>query len=275
MTQTQPPTFRHPDALGLAGKAVFIVGASRGIGECLARAFHTHGCRLMLGARDADALGNLARELDASGQRVRFVRMDVSDPASVEQAVLAAEQAFGRIDIAINNAGIQNIHEDENGVRTSRQAFVDTPDDAFDDLVRVNLRGTFVAMKHELRAMLRGGGGCIINMGSVASLAGFARIAPYTATKHGVVGLTRTAAIEYAEQNIRVNALAPGGVLTEMLKAGPLSTPAMAAQILGAIPMKRLANVEDVANAALWLASDMASYVTGAVIPVDGGFLAP
>lgn len=274
MNQTKPSPFHLPDAMGLAGKVVLIVGASRGIGECIARAFAAQGSRLMLCARDTEALAQLARELDPAGERVCCVRMDVGDSASVEAAVAATEAAFGRLDIAINNAGIQNIRVDENGIRNSRQAFIDTPDDAFDRLVHINLRGTFVAMKHELRAMLRCGGGSIVNMGSVAALAGLARIAPYVATKHGVVGLTKTAAIEYAEQNIRVNALVPGGVLTEMLKAGPLATPEMAAQILGAIPMKRLATVEDVANAALWVASDMASYVTGAAIPIDGGYLA-
>jgi NAD(P)-dependent dehydrogenase (short-subunit alcohol dehydrogenase family) len=253
---------------------VLVVGASRGIGECIARAFAAQGSRVMLGARDADALAKLSNEIDAGSGRVRYVQMDVGDSASVEAAVAATEAAFGRLDIAINNAGIQNIRVDENGVRNSRQAFIDTPDEAFDRLVHVNLRGVFIAMKHELRAMLRAGGGSIVNMGSVAALAGFARIAPYVATKHGVVGLTKAAAIEYAEQNIRVNALVPGGVLTEMLKAGPLATPEMRAQILGAIPMKRLANVEDVAHATLWLASDLASYVTGATIPVDGGYLA-
>lgn len=274
MNQTKPAPFHLPDAMGLAGKVVLIVGASRGIGECIAHAFAAQGSRLMLCARDTEALARLAGELDPGDERVRYVRMDVGDSASVEAAVAATEAAFGRLDIAINNAGIQNIRVDENGIRNSRQAFIDTPDDAFDRLVHINLRGTFVAMKHELRAMLRCGGGSIVNMGSVAALAGLARIAPYVATKHGVVGLTKTAAIEYAEQNIRVNALVPGGVLTEMLKAGPLATPEMAAQILGAIPMKRLATVEDVANAALWVASDMASYVTGAAIPIDGGYLA-
>ena len=273
MTAPNPSAFRLPDALGLAGKVVLIVGASRGIGECLARAFDAQGSRLMLAARDTDTLARLAEELDPTGQRVRHVRMDVGDSASVEAAVAATESAFGRLDIAINNAGIQNIH-DENGVRTSRQAFIDTPDEAFDRLVHINLRGTFVAMKHELRAMLRCGGGNIINMGSVVSVAGMARIAPYVATKHGVAGLTKTAALEYAEQNIRVNALVPGGVLTEKLKKGPLATPEMAAQLLGAIPMKRLATVEDIAKAALWLASDLASYITGITLPIDGGYLA-
>jgi len=261
-------------SFGLHHKSVLVVGASRGIGEGVAQAFAAQGSRVMLAARDTEALATLARTLDPSGERVRYVTMDVTDSASVEAAVLATEAAFGRLDIAINNAGIQNIRVDENGVRNSRQAFVDTPDDAFDRLVQVNLRGVFVAMKHELRAMLRAGGGSIVNMASTGGVVGFARIAPYVATKHGVIGLTRTAALEYAEQNIRVNALVAGTVLTEMLKAGPLATPEMAAAIMAAIPMKRVASIEEAARTMLWLASDAASYVTGAAIPMDGGYTA-
>lgn len=270
-------TASSPDTtffFGLRGKSVLVVGASRGIGEGVAQAFAAQGARVMLAARDTEALATLARRLDPSGEQVRHVAMDVADSASVEAAVLATEAAFGRLDIAINNAGIQNIRVDENGVRNSRQAFVDTPDDAFDRLVQVNLRGTFVAMKHELRAMLRAGGGSIVNMASTGGVVGFARIAPYVATKHGVIGLTRTAALEYAEKNIRVNALVAGTVLTEMLKAGPLATPEMAAAIMAAIPMKRVTSIEEAARTMLWLASDAASYVTGAAIPMDGGYTA-
>ncbi|UUZ62858.1 SDR family oxidoreductase [Polaromonas sp. P1-6] len=229
----------------------------------------------MLAARDTTALDKLAKELDPSGERVRSVFTDVADASTLKAAVEATVSAFGRLDVAINNAGVQNIHVDENGVRTSRQAFIDTPDEAFDRLVSINLRGVFVAMKHELRAMLNNGGGSIINMASVAALVGFARIAPYVATKHGVIGLTKTAALEYAEQGIRVNALVPGTVLTEMLKAGPLATPEGAAQIVANIPMKRVASVDEIAGAALWLASGMAGYVTGIALPVDGGYIAP
>jgi NAD(P)-dependent dehydrogenase (short-subunit alcohol dehydrogenase family) len=261
-------------SFGLNGKSVLVVGASRGIGEAVARAFASEGARVMLAARDAEALSGLARMLDPSGDRVRHVTMDVADSASVEAAVLATEAAFGRLDIAINNAGIQNIRVDEKGVRNSRQDFVDTPDEAFDRLVQVNLRGVFVAMKHELRAMLRAGGGSIVNTASVGGLVGFARIAPYVATKHGVIGLTRAAALEYAEKSIRVNALAAGTVMTEMLKAGPLATPENAAAVMGGIPMKRVATVEEAARTMLWLASDAASYLTGAAIPMDGGYTA-
>jgi NAD(P)-dependent dehydrogenase (short-subunit alcohol dehydrogenase family) len=261
-------------SFGLAGKSVLVVGASRGIGEAIARAFAAQGSKVMLGARDVAALERLAQELDPSGGRVRAVSMDVTDAASVQAAVAATVAAFGRLDVAVNNAGVQNIRVDENGLRTSRQAFIDTPDEAFDRLVNINLRGVFLAMKHELRAMLANGGGSIVNMASVAALVGFARIAPYVATKHGVIGLTKTAALEYAEQGIRVNALVPGTVLTEMLKAGPLATPEGAAQIMANIPMKRVASVEEVAGAVLWLASDLATYVTGAALPIDGGYVA-
>lgn len=272
MTAANAPSTRSRD-LGLKGRSVLVVGASRGIGEAIARAFAQQGCQVMLAARDLAALQRLAQELDPTGQRVKAVTVDVCDAESVRRAVDATVQAFGRLDVAVNNAGIQNMRVDATGLKTSRQDFIDTPDEAFDRLVAVNLRGVFVAMKHELRAMLASGGGSIINMASVAALVGFARIAPYAATKHAVLGLTKTAAAEYAERGIRVNALVPGTVLTEMLKAGPLATPESTAQIMAGIPMKRVATVDEVADAALWLASDMSSYVTGVALPVDGGYL--
>ena len=128
-------------------------------------------------------------------------------------------------------------------------------------------------MKSELRQMRKQGSGAIVNCSSIGGIVGGARRGTYQASKHGVLGLTKAAALEYAEQNIRVNALVPGTVLTEMLKAGPLATPQSAAEIVASIPMKRVASVEEVAGAALWLASDMATYVTDVALPVDGGYL--
>jgi NAD(P)-dependent dehydrogenase (short-subunit alcohol dehydrogenase family) len=251
-----------PGSISLRDKTALVIGASRGIGEAIARACFAGGARVVLASRDLASLDRLAAELDPRGQRVRAIRTDIKDSASVEAAVALAAGAFGRLDIAINNAGIMN----------GRAAFVDTADDAFDELMSVNLRGVFVAMKHELRAMLADAkGGAIVNVASAAGLIGIPFIAPYVASKHGIVGLTRAAAAEYASRGIRVNALAPGMVMTEMLKAGPASTPEATAASIARVPMARFGSVDEAAAAAVWLASDAASYVNGVALPVDGG----
>jgi NAD(P)-dependent dehydrogenase (short-subunit alcohol dehydrogenase family) len=249
-------------AFSLAQHSALVIGASRGIGEAIARALFASGANVTLASRDTNALERLANELDASGNRVLVVRTDMTDGASVQNAVAQTVSRFGRLDIAVNNAGIQN----------PRTPFIDTSDDDFDHLLGVNLRGVFIAMKYELRAMAAAGRGSIINVASSAGLIGLPLIAPYVASKHGVIGLTKCAAVEYAAHGIRVNAVAPGLVMTEMVKAGPLATAQSAAAILSRIPMGRVAEVDEVAGAVVWLASAASSYVTGVALPIDGGF---
>jgi NAD(P)-dependent dehydrogenase (short-subunit alcohol dehydrogenase family) len=251
-----------PGSISLQNKTALVIGASRGIGAAIARACFASGARVVMASRDLAALERLAGELDPSGRNVRTIRTDITDSGSVAAAVALAVSAFGRLDVAINNAGIVN----------GRAAFVDTPDNAFDELMNVNLRGLFVAMKHELRAMLADTqGGAIVNVASAAGLIGIPFIAPYVASKHGVVGLTKAAAAEYASRKIRVNALAPGMVMTDMLKAGPASTAEATAASISRIPMARFGSVDEAAAAAVWLASDAAAYVTGVALPADGG----
>ncbi len=262
MTDAASSHSSSPRGFGLEGRAVLVFGASRGIGEAIVRAFAAQGSRVMLASRNLAALQGLCAELDPSGRRVLAVRADMNSPEDVAGAVEATVQAFGALDVAVNNAGIQ----------TSRQPFIDTPVEAFDEIIGVNLRGVFLAMKSEIRAMLQSGGGSIINLASIAGVRGLPLLAPYTASKHGVVGLTRSGAIEYSEHGIRVNAIVPGTIMTEMLKAGPLSTPESTARIMSKIPMRRVAQVDELTGAVLWLASDLASYVTGVMLPVDGGY---
>jgi NAD(P)-dependent dehydrogenase (short-subunit alcohol dehydrogenase family) len=251
-------------AFSLVQKTALVLGASRGIGAAIARALAASGANVVVASRDRAALESLAAELDPNGIRVRAIVTDMSDSATVEAAVQLAVASFGRLDIAINNAGIQN----------PRTPFTDIADNDFDRLITTNLRGVFVAMKHELRAMQRAGGGSIINIASVAGQVGLPLIAPYVASKHGVVGLTKAAAAEFADQNIRVNALLPGTVMTKMLKAGPLATPESTAAMLARIPMQRIADVDEITGTVIWLASAASSYVTGAVLPIDGGYTA-
>lgn len=246
----------------LAQHSALVIGASRGIGEAIARALFASGANVTLASRDMNALERLANELDSSGSRVLVVRTDMTDGASVQNAVAQTVSRFGRLDIAVNNAGILS----------APTPFSETAEEDFDRVIALNLRGVFMAMKYELRAMVAAGSGSIINVASSAGLVGLPLIAPYVASKHGVVGLTKSAAVEYASQGIRVNVIAPGVVLTDMGKAGPLANPEIAAQILSRIPIGRVASVDDVTGAVVWLASPASSYVTGVALPIDGAF---
>ena len=206
-----------------------------------------------------------AAGLGAAGGEVHVVRADVTDASAIANAVERCVEVFGRLDIAVNNAAANN----------ARIPLHETADDVFDQVIATNLRGVFIAMKHEIRAMLRGGGGSIINTASSASLVAFPMMCGYVASKHAVSGLTKSAALEYASRHIRVNAVAPGAVLTDMLLAGSAATPEGKARVERATPMNRIATPEEIASAIVWLASDDASFVTGVTLPVDGGYVLP
>jgi NAD(P)-dependent dehydrogenase (short-subunit alcohol dehydrogenase family) len=245
----------------LEGKVAIITGASRGIGAAAARVFAQAGAAVVLAARDEQALAAVAEEIVAEGGRALAVPTDVGDQAAVKHLVARTLDAFGRLDAAFNNAG--------EGHRPTPLA--DVPAVEFDRAVRVGLTGIFLSMKYEIPAMLAGGGGAIVNMSSTAGERGVPGIAGYVAAKHGVIGLTESAALDYAARGVRVNAVAPGPILTHRLTA---LTDEQRAPLLQAVPMRRLGLPEEVAATAAWLCSDQASFITGAVIPVDGGRLA-
>lgn len=249
----------------LAGKSALVLGASRGIGEGIARALFAEGAKVMLAARTESALAAIAADLDRSGERAAVVRLDMTDAGSIEAAVNAAVARFGRLDIAVNNAGLQ----------IARAPIPDIPVADFDAVLGVNLRGVFVAMQHQITAMRRNGRGSIVNIASAAGLIGVPMAAPYVASKHGLIGLTKSAALELAEEGLRVNAVLPGPVMTRLLRAGPASNPDALAALMARVPMRRMASPAEVAAAVLWLASDAASYVTGVSLPVDGGMIVP
>jgi NAD(P)-dependent dehydrogenase (short-subunit alcohol dehydrogenase family) len=254
------PPLRFPPALAgmLAGKVAIITGASRGIGAAAAFAFAQAGAKVVLAARDEEALKGVTDRINGTGTVAVSVPTDVTEPGSVEKLVSLTLQKFHRLDAAFNNAG--------GGHMPAPLAELDV--EWFDQALGANARGTFLSMKYEIPAMLRTGGGSIVNMSSTAGLQGVSGIAGYVAGKHAVIGLTKAAAMDYAKQNVRVNAVAPGPILTERTVGvvGP-------DQAKFAAPVGRIGNREEVAAVAVWFCSDLSSFVTGAVVPVDGGRL--
>jgi NAD(P)-dependent dehydrogenase (short-subunit alcohol dehydrogenase family) len=259
-------TQQQPSSVGerpiLEGRVAIITGASRGIGAATSRAFAAAGAAVALAARDEAALASLADQLLAGGGRAIAVPTDVADPASVERLVDRTVGAFGRLDLAFNNAA---------GGGQGPTPLADLPVDAYDSAIAITLRGVFLSMRYEIPAMLEAGGGAIVNMSSTAGLEGVGGLAGYVSAKHGVIGLTKTAALDYADRNLRVNALAPGPILTDNLKRAGEDAQRLAAL---AMPMRRIGRPEEVAAAVVWLCSDQAAFITGATLPIDGGKLA-
>jgi len=240
------------------GKVVLIAGASKGIGAATAEAFAAAGAAVVIGARDMAALESVAGRIKERGGQALAVRTDVSDVASMRGMVDAALAEFGQLDMAFNNA--------TDGPRPAPLADIDP--DEFDRGIATNIRGTFLGMKFQIPAMLATGGGAIVNMASRAGDIGVANLAAYVAGKAGIIGLTKVAALDYADQGIRVNVLAPGTILTHNLERAGEQAQRGAAM---ATPMGRIGTVSEVAQTVLWLCSDAASFITGAVVPIDGG----
>jgi NAD(P)-dependent dehydrogenase (short-subunit alcohol dehydrogenase family) len=202
----------------------------------------------------------VAEQITARGGRALAVPTDVGDPGAVERLVRTTIDVFGRLDAAFNNAG-------GGGHPPTPLADVAVAD--FDNVVRINLRGVFLCMKYEIPAMRASGGGAIVNMSSTAGLRGVGGIGAYVASKHGIIGLTKSVALDYARHGIRANAVAPGPIATERL----VLPEAQREQFVRAIPVQRVGRPEEVAAAVIWLCSDQASFITGATIPIDGGKL--
>lgn len=245
----------------LEGKVAIVTGASRGIGAAAARAFAEAGASVVLAARTAQAIAAIAEEIGAAGGKALAVPTDVTDPASVERLVEKTLTTLGRLDVAFNNAGA--------GQMPKPLAEISFED--FEAGLKANLYGVFLGMKFEIPAMLAGGGGAIVNMSSTAGLQGARGMGPYSAAKHGVVALTKTGALDYGPRNIRVNAVAPGPIVNEQMSRLPEETLQGIARY---VPLRRLGSAEEVARAVVWLCSDEAAFITGAVLSIDGGRLA-
>jgi NAD(P)-dependent dehydrogenase (short-subunit alcohol dehydrogenase family) len=248
----------------LEGKVALVTGAGSGIGRAAAMAFAREGAKVVVADVAADGGKETVRLIEQAGGAALFVEGDVSASASAEAIVRTAVDHYGRLDCAYNNAGIEG----------AQAPIAEATEDNWDRVLSINLKGVWLCMKHELAHMAAHGGGAIVNTASVAGLVGFPGISAYCASKGGVVMLTKTAALEYATQGIRVNAVCPGVIRTPMIDRFLGGSAEAEAEFVALEPVERMGTPEEVAEAVVWLCSDAASFVTGHAMPVDGGLVA-
>lgn len=246
------------------GKVALVTGASSGIGKATAMAFAAAGANVVL----ADVLevdgAKTAKEVEGKGVKSLFVKCDVSSESDIKNLMSRTIETFGRLDYAINNAGIEG----------KAGSTVDCTVENWDRVIAVNLKGVWLCMKNQIPQMLKQGGGSIVNVSSIAGLVGFQGIPPYVAAKHGVIGLTKTAALEYAKTGIRVNAICPGVIQTPMIDRFVHGEAQAREALVNGEPVGRVGKPEEIASAILWLCSDGASFVTGHPLVADGGWVA-
>ena len=243
-----------------AGRVALVTGAANGIGRGAALAFAAAGARVVLADIDADAGAAVQQQIERTGGEAFFLRTDVADATQVDALVAQAVARYGRIDCAFNNAGIEEEHH----------KLADSDEAMFDRMMAINVKGVWLCMRRQIAQMLAQGGGAIVNTASVAGLVGAPRHAIYAASKHAVVGLTKSAAAEYGKKGIRVNSVCPGVIRTPMLERALERDPSWEPALVGMHPIGRLGEVEDVVSAVLWLCSDGAAFVTGHQLVVDG-----
>ena len=243
------------------GKVAFVTGGGSGIGRATALEFANNGANVVVVDIDMASASDTAAMIRDFGSQATSARCDVTTADNVRKALERVLDEFGRLDYAFNNAGIEQ----------PVGALVDIAEDDFDRLVSVNLRGVYLCMKYEIPLMLTTGGGAIVNTSSGAGLVGIEGQAAYTATKHGVVGLTKSAALDYAPRNVRINAICPGIIETPMMDRFSGGTEEGRARVIAQEPIGRMGRPEEIAKSAVWLCSDAASFVVGHAMVVDGG----
>ncbi|SEL40820.1 NAD(P)-dependent dehydrogenase, short-chain alcohol dehydrogenase family [Chitinophaga rupis] len=244
-------------------KVAIVTGGSFGIGRAAAVAFAQRGAAVVIADCVEDANRETLQQIEAAGGKAIFVKCDVSKAADVTAMIDKTFSTYGRLDFAFNNAGIE-------GIAATTQ---ECTQENWERTLAVNLTGVWLCMKHELSHMLRQGSGVIVNCASVAGLVGFTALPAYVASKHGVIGLTKTAALEYAKSGIRVNAVCPGVIRTPMIDRFTGKDKHVEQQFRDMEPIGRLGEPEEVAEAVVWLCSDAASFITGTALPVDGGWI--
>ena len=242
-------------------KVVLVTGGGGGIGRASALAFARAGAQVAVTDRDTQAGEETARQVQALGAQAVFIQADVTQAAQVQAMVAQVVAHFGRLDCAFNNAGIEEEH----------MRLADCDESIFDRIMAVNVKGVWLCMKYQLAHMAQNGGGSIVNTASVAGLIGAPKMAAYSASKHAVIGLTKSAAVEYGRKKIRVNAVCPAVINTEMFTRAVQADPKIGPAITQAHPVGRIGEADEVAAAVVWLSSDAASFVTGLAHTVDGG----
>src|SRR5271170_3657844 len=250
--------------MDLTGKVALVTGAGSGIGRAVALRLAAAGAKIIVADFNEEVGARTCAELKKSGAEAASRRTDVSRTGEVQELIAFTVQTFGKLDCAVNNAGIQG----------ELASTADCTEENWDRIVDTNLKGVFLCMKYELREMLRRGNGAIVNIASNFGIVGSPQMPAYSASKHGVVGLTKTAAIEVAARGIRVNAVCPGPTLTPLVEAVAKDTPGIIDAIKGRLPIGRMANPDEIAQAVAWLCSDEATFVVGGIFPVDGGYVA-
>ena len=250
----------------LEGKTALISGAARGIGRSTALLFAREGARVAVADLNLDGAKETVEMINKAGGQAISIKVEVTKADDVNAMVARTVDAFGRLDCAFNNAGISGYQVNAAGKKTAEWS-----EEAFDRMIEVNLKGVWLAMRAEIEVMLKQGSGSIVNTASIAGLVGLPTSSAYVAAKHGVIGLTKTAAIEYATQGLRVNSVCPGYIETDMTKD---AMSRRGEEILRSTAARRMGQPQEIAEMVCWLASDRASFVTGANYNVDGGFVA-
>ena len=247
----------------MQGRTALVTGAGSGIGRSTAEAFAAAGASVVVGDVDVDGGEQTVAGIEAAGGTAMFVECDVTDEAAVEAMVKAAVDTYGGLDMACNNAGTEG----------RQHALADMPTDEFRRVIDINLMGVYFCMKHEIPAMLERGGGAIVNISSTAGFRGYAKLGPYVASKHAVAGLTKSTALEYAEQGVRILSVHPAAIETPMISRAMADNPDLAESMESMHPLGRVGQPREIADVVVFLCSEGASFMTGSQVVVDGGAL--